>query len=100
MTGAKDTACVLLYTLVRSYKWSESPEIGDLVDAAPVTDEQAATNVARNRLPDVAGVGYSREDDTIWLEGPPFDEVAETLWACQYPEPDIRQLFGSKQDAV
>jgi len=95
-----DVRCQLLFTLARSYGWSERVEIESLVDSSSVSDEQRAEQISREILPKLTYVEYDKKRDTLELGDPPFDEMAEDLYACGCSEMRIKSIFGNKQDAV
>ena len=103
MTGAsgarRDMECSLIWKLARVHGWSSETPVSDLARDANVTDEKKAREVAQNQLSDKKFVGYHPGKDTIWLEGPPSDDVFYHLRdECGYSEIQIDATFGSYFD--
>lgn len=91
--------CALLWKLARKHGWSVAVAVPELVREANVEDEREARGVARNRLADRDSVGYHNGRDTIWLRGPPSEDVFYYLRdGCGYSELQIEATFDSYFD--
>lgn len=103
MTGrsgsGQDYECALLWKLARSHGWSSEVEVSDLASDANVSDEQRARDVARTDLASRDFIGYHQGKDTIWLAGPPSDDMFYHLRdECGYSELQIEATFSSYFD--
>lgn len=91
--------CALLWELSRGHGWSKEVEIEDLARGANVLDEKQARDVARNELAKKDYIGYHQGRDTIWLRGPPPEDVCYELRdKCGYSEIQIESTFDSYFD--
>lgn len=97
VASRQDVECALLWKLVRSHGWSNEVAVQDLVDDANVQDETQGRDVARNQLATRDFIGYHGGKDTIWVTGPPSDEIAYHLRdECGYSEIQIEATFKER----
>lgn len=98
-TGTQDIECALLWKLARTHGWSAEVDVSQLTRDANVHNEKRARDVARNQLADRDFIGYHQGKDTIWLKGPPSEDVAYHLRdECGYNEIQIETTFGDYFD--
>lgn len=91
--------CALLWKLARTHGWSSEVPVSDLASNAPIQDERRGRDTARNQLSDRSFIGYHQGKDTIWLAGPPTEDVFYYLRdECGYSELQIEATFDSYFD--
>lgn len=98
-SGDQSTVCAILWKLARTHGWSTEVAVSDLVSDADVRDEQHGREVARNQVANKSYVRYHQGKDTIWLSGPPDDQLYYDLRDdCGYTELQIEATFSSYFD--
>lgn len=98
-TSPRAIECALLWKLSRLHGWTDSVSVSQLARDANVQNEKRARAVARNRLSKRNFIGYHQALDTIWLRGPPQNEVFYFLRdECGHSNLQIEATFSSYFD--